>query len=120
MATFTASENDFYRAQWPALQLDGWEETGARSYGHIYWHKFIPSAPNMTARLCFIVAPTYSKITLEVRHRYHGMATATIGDGAMNGASVMTGAIAAMPDLIAQVTAQHERWLTEIMPEATP
>ena len=58
----------FYQKKWPILKMPGWEPTGGEGYGLIWWDMPVEiEDERATARLCFIVNPSSTRIDLEIR-----------------------------------------------------
>ena len=61
-------EFSFYQKQWPILKMPGWEPTVGKGYGLIWWDMPVNvEDERATARLCFIVNPSSTRIDLEVK-----------------------------------------------------
>lgn len=110
---FSESDMTFYRNQWPCLLLEGWEETGARGYGLIWWR--LPVSSRLNASACFFVGSIFARVSLEVRHPIHGFASEVIGDPTSVSAQQLQESIdEKLPGLVEKAIAEYEEWSAEI------
>jgi len=108
----------FYINLWCSLAEDGWESTGADSYGLIRWQKSVETGhKHIAGRLCFITRPNQGEIHLETRHIYHGMATKKLCSGETRFSVVKKLVDESLPELVNKTIEQYLKWCDEIEKE---